>query len=684
MTRAPSRIDKYQIVRRLGSGGMGTVYLARDASLGREVAIKVLRGPVFDADDELLARFLQEARATAQLRHANIVTVYEVGQHDQQPFIVMEHVAGDSLATIIEQRRSLALATKLHYLEQICAGLHFAHRARIVHRDIKPANLMIDTEGIVRVLDFGIARLEGSGMTRDGDMIGTLNYMSPEQMLGRPVDHRSDIFAVGAVAYELIAYRQAFPGTIHDGLLNRLPFDPPEPLSGLCPGVDAELESLIVRALEKAPEARHPDLAHVQAALAACRRRIVQQRGATFEVAPASPTAGFSPTLQRPRPRTDAEAIRVELEEAERYLQAGDPISALNLAERVIQKAPSSVEAHAILVAAHGALAMAGASPNATRARFDTAPARFSRFPKWVLPAAGASVIAIVATGAGLSGVIGRGEPPRPEAPAAIEEATKTRDPGPELRPRDVPERADAERQNRIDHAPRDARPPDAPESGPAREDVKRSERRVPAPADVGSTREAAPDHRSRANGPSDAPPRDADTSARDTTAVPVATSPLIPSTARDLPGSVPPPPPLEAATNTRPAEPPPAAPVLTLLERERPGILSALDQYRNAYRTRSVEAMQDVFPTLPRERRQAYERAFKDRRGCPALDVQFGSADIFLGSDGQQANVTVMATYVCKAATAQADPEAPHADVFQLRKTSGRWQIVGMGALQQ
>jgi hypothetical protein len=134
----------------------------------------------------------------------------------------------------------------------------------------------------------------------------------------------------------------------------------------------------------------------------------------------------------------------------------------------------------------------------------------------------------------------------------------------------------------------------------------------------------------------------------------------------------------------TQPAEPPPSAtPVVSVLERERPGILAALAQYSAAYRNRSVEAMEAVFPALPRERRQAYERAFKDRRGCPALDVRFGAAEIFLGADGQQANVTVVATYVCKPATAQDDPQVPQADVFQLRKNGDRWQIIGMGALQ-
>jgi serine/threonine protein kinase len=636
MTRPPSRIDKYDVVRRLGSGGMGTVYLARDTGLGREVAIKVLRGPVFDTDDELLARFLQEARATARLRHTNIVTVYEVGQHDHQPFIVMEFVPGDSLATIIQQRRVLPLATKLHYLEQICAGLHFAHRAGIVHRDIKPANLMVDTEGMVRILDFGIARLEDSRMTRDGDMMGTVNYMSPEQMLGRRVDHRSDLFAVGTVAYELLSYRQAFPGTMQDGLLQRLPNDPPLALSSLCPDLDPELEALVNRSLEKTPEARQRDLAHVQEAISACRRRLLQQRGAAFEVSPAPPPEGFAATLHRPRPRTDPDEIRSELEDAERSLKAGDPTSAVKLAERIIQKAPSSVEAHALLLRAQRALALG--------------PVPISRRSKWAKPAAAAGLVTAAVTAAGFLAMFDGGEVPRPPAPPRpnvgrpmqkqVDAGLETPVPSPDV-PLDPQLARERLRVNTTTANSRElsATPPAVATVSPRLED-----------ATLQPAREPERDRPAEANG--------------------TVEKPLPPATAAvpTLPSEVPAPPP----------------PAVNVLDRERPGIIAALDGYRSAYRTRSVAAMEDVFPTLPRERRQAYEKAFKDRRACPALDVQFGAAEIFLGSSALQANVTVMATYVCKPATAQESPQAPQADVFQMRKSGDRWQITAMGELQR
>jgi serine/threonine protein kinase len=272
LASSPPQIAKYHIVRRLGHGGMGTVYLGRDPDLDRPVAIKVLREPM--ADEELLQRFLREARATANLRHDNLITIYEVGDHDQQPFIAMEYVDGTTLAELIKRRQPLPLVQKLSFIEQICAGLHHAHRTGIVHRDIKPANVMVDGQGVIRILDFGIARVANSGMTSDGALIGTLNYMSPEQMLGRPVDFRSDIFSVGAVAYELLSYHQAFPGTLDDGLLQRLPQDAPATLASVCPGLPAGLEAVVLRALAKPPHERFADLEEMRNAVRHLRSRV--------------------------------------------------------------------------------------------------------------------------------------------------------------------------------------------------------------------------------------------------------------------------------------------------------------------------------------------------------------------------------------------------------------------------
>jgi serine/threonine protein kinase len=272
---------------------MGDVYLARDPQLDRPVAVKVLRAAV--RDPEALDRFFREARAAAALRHPNIVTIYGCGQHHQQPYIVMEYVDGEVLADIIRQRRNLALSDKLSYLAQICAGLHHAHAAGIVHRDVKPANVMVDRQGVVRILDFGIARIEGSAMTLDGMMVGSLNYMSPEQMLGKAVDHRTDVFSVGSVAYELLCYRQAFKGTMTDGLLQRLPNEPPPPLLHLNPDLPPELEGIVMRALEKAPAHRYADLADMQEAITRVAQGLEQDDVRTVVVRPRGRVGGSAP-----------------------------------------------------------------------------------------------------------------------------------------------------------------------------------------------------------------------------------------------------------------------------------------------------------------------------------------------------------------------------------------------------
>src|SRR5262245_59813553 len=214
MSRAPSSIGRYSIVEVIGHGGMGALYLAWDPKLERQIAIKVLKEDV----DELRERFAREAKSAARLRHPHIVTIFELGEHEGQPYIAMEYIRGRTLAQIIRAGEHMPLGRTLEWMTALCDGLAFAHRAGIIHRDVKPANIMVDEQGSLKILDFGIARLaEASGFTQTGMMMGTLNYMSPEQVSGMSVDHRSDIFAVGLVFYELLTQKEAFPGTVSTG-----------------------------------------------------------------------------------------------------------------------------------------------------------------------------------------------------------------------------------------------------------------------------------------------------------------------------------------------------------------------------------------------------------------------------------------------------------------------------------
>src|SRR5205823_431366 len=195
---------RYRIIRKLGAGGMANVYLAEDQELGRRVAIKILDDR-HAADDSFIERFRREAKNTASLSHPNIVSIYDRGEAEGTYYIAMEYLSGRSLKELIVGRGPTPMRIALDYARQILAALGFAHRHGIVHRDIKPHNVVVDADGRLKVTDFGIARSGASQMTEVGSIIGTAQYLSPEQARGSPVDQRSDVYSVGIVLYEMLA-----------------------------------------------------------------------------------------------------------------------------------------------------------------------------------------------------------------------------------------------------------------------------------------------------------------------------------------------------------------------------------------------------------------------------------------------------------------------------------------------
>jgi eukaryotic-like serine/threonine-protein kinase len=255
---------------------MGSLYLARDPGLDRLVAIKLLRED-FQDDREIRQRFQREARAVARLRHPNIIVVFDVGEEDGRPFIAMEYIDGPTLADLLDRTPPLPLPRRLEIVEGLCAGLAHAHAAGIVHRDVKPANIMVDADGVVKILDFGIARQGNTGTTQAGIMLGSLNYMSPEQMLGREVDGRTDIFAAGAVLYEAIALEQAFPGGMDSGVFHAIMHSGPVPLPERVRGVDRELAAVVERALSREPAERYQDAQQMRRDLERVRTRLVSE-----------------------------------------------------------------------------------------------------------------------------------------------------------------------------------------------------------------------------------------------------------------------------------------------------------------------------------------------------------------------------------------------------------------------
>jgi len=252
------RIGKYEITGILGRGGMGVVYRAEDKRIGRQVAIKTLTEN-FSGQPEMLERFYREAQAGI-LQHPNIVIVYDLGDEEGVPFIVMEYVSGDPLDKLIASGRHISMIEKLSIIEQVCAALGYAHHRGVVHRDIKPANVIVQQDGIAKLVDFGIARVQGSssegGLTRTGNVIGTIHYIAPERLRGKPFDGRSDIFATGIMLYYLLAGQLPFTGE-DMSVLQKLVNEPHPPLSTFLANYPPQLDAILDRALAKDPEQRY-------------------------------------------------------------------------------------------------------------------------------------------------------------------------------------------------------------------------------------------------------------------------------------------------------------------------------------------------------------------------------------------------------------------------------------------
>ena len=286
-----SQIGPYKINSLLGSGGMGEVYLAEDTRLNRSVALKLLAAH-FAHDEVRVHRFQQEALAASALNHPNIVTVHEVGEWQDRHFIVTEFVDGITLRTRMRRRR-LSLADALDIAAQISGALSVAHSAGIVHRDIKPENVMLRPDGLVKILDFGIAKFGGvSDRTRrealvktsPGEVIGTAAYMSPEQARGQPVDARTDIWSLGAILYEMVTHRLPFPGATPTDRIAAILGQEPAPLSKQRRRVPPELERIVSRTLAKNKEERYYSAPDLAADLRKFRETLAPQRLAGFDL----------------------------------------------------------------------------------------------------------------------------------------------------------------------------------------------------------------------------------------------------------------------------------------------------------------------------------------------------------------------------------------------------------------
>lgn len=254
----PEQISKYKITGVLGKGAMGVVYKALDARIDRTVAIKTIHAGLMQGDlaSELSTRFLREIRAVGNLRHPNIVAIFDAGEENGEPYYVMEFVEGRELSDYLQANSRFSMEQTLHIARQLLSAFSYTHQKGIIHRDIKPANIFITYEGDVKVADFGIAKVENSELTQVGTSIGTPSYMSPEQCRGQVVDQRSDLFSIGIVLYELLTGEKPFQGNSAHALMHHILQSAPGKPSALNAGLPATVDKLFERALAKNPAER--------------------------------------------------------------------------------------------------------------------------------------------------------------------------------------------------------------------------------------------------------------------------------------------------------------------------------------------------------------------------------------------------------------------------------------------
>jgi eukaryotic-like serine/threonine-protein kinase len=282
---------RYEILDKLGEGAMGIVYRARDPSLGRVVALKMLSNEL-GGEDELHQRFQREAETIGRLSHPNIVTVYDRGESESQLYMAMELLEGDDLRWLIERGFDIPLVDRVRFLVQICDGLSYAHSRGVIHRDIKPANIMVTASGAIKILDFGLARVETRAtITRRGVILGTPDYMSPEQAMGKPVDQRSDMFSAGAVFYEFLTRQKPFKGKTLHGVLYQIVSEEPDPVLTVVPETPARVAAVVHGMMRKEPEKRYASMEEVGRILRGLHASLRRSRSRSALPRPASPAA---------------------------------------------------------------------------------------------------------------------------------------------------------------------------------------------------------------------------------------------------------------------------------------------------------------------------------------------------------------------------------------------------------
>ncbi len=307
--KMPTKLGRYEVIRELGKGAMGVVYEGRDPNIGRRVAIKTARREVVEASgmaDEMMERFLREAKAAGALNHPNIITIYDAAEEDGMAYIAMEYLEGGDLADIVDSRKRLGMEEIVEIGANICEALHVAHENGVVHRDIKPANILMPTDKPLKVADFGIAHVSDSNLTQDGALIGTPHYMSPEQFMGQKLDGRSDLFSVGNILYELTTGEKPFGGEALSTVMHRVIKIDPVPPTELNFAIPDALAGVIMKAQSKRPANRYKSGNEMAAAL----RESLKEHPNPAILDPGA-NAALSSTMAAPAPAAPVQATMI-------------------------------------------------------------------------------------------------------------------------------------------------------------------------------------------------------------------------------------------------------------------------------------------------------------------------------------------------------------------------------------
>ena len=591
---------RYQLLEKLGQGGMGVVYRAFDTVLERVVALKLVLTPE-GLDPEMRERFFREARAAGHLSHKNIVTVYDLGEFDGKPYLAMEYLDGEDLQKRLARPEKMSLRRKIEVAIDLCEGVEFAHTHGVIHRDLKPANIYITESGGAKILDFGLARLMTSQLTQSNMLMGTLNYMSPEQVRGDRADQRSDVFSIGVVLYELLGGRKAFEGDSAASTLFKILQETPEPLRMVDASLPDPLVAIVEKAIAKLRDERYADVGALRQDLVAFRDQLILSGPITPLPSQIRSVSGVQPApvpgqrsfpiaivaaaaavivivlgtvwflTSRPVPQVPAateavapapDPIGPRLKEAQQALDGRDFSKAINGADAVLVLDPANGEARRIATAAR-------------RGAVDDAVARGTRALQ-----SGDTTEAIKAAGDALAIA-----PDNPDARRILERvATRSSAADAEAARRRL---ADA---RKAAAAPARSTPPPAPVAEPKQAPVSASAPVVPqAPVSSAAT---AP--------PAVQPPAQ--------TTIPAPTPPPQPAAPVSQPTA---PAPQPAAAAPQPTAPPPSAPAAPAPTPEE-RIVELLGRYKQALESRDLDQLKRWWPSLGGSSESAIRQQFQ------------------------------------------------------------------------